>query len=185
MEARVEYPGAGAPALSPSTRSARSGQEPERVIGIDLGTTNSALAWSDARGPIRIFDVPQLVASGEVGRQGTLPSFLYFPTSGERDTAAVRLPWAGEPDVVAGVFAREHGALVPGRQISSAKSWLSNALVDRTAALLPWGTDSGPKMSPVDASTALLTHLRDAWNYEHAGAQGGERLERSTRRRAS
>lgn len=73
---------------------------------------------------------------------------------------------------MAGVFAREEGALVPSRQISSAKSWLSNVRVDRTAALLPWGTESGPKLSPVEASTRLLTHLRDAWNHEHRSPDG-------------
>jgi molecular chaperone DnaK (HSP70) len=144
-----------------------------RSIGIDLGTTNSALAWADARGPIRIFDVPQLVAAGEVGGLGTLPSFLYFPTDGERERGIVRLPWAAEPDAVVGVFARDHGALVPARQVSSTKSWLSNVLVDRTAPLLPWGVEGGPRISPVDASTRVLAHFRDAWN--HAHASDGER----------
>jgi molecular chaperone DnaK (HSP70) len=139
----------------------------ERVIGIDLGTTNSALAWADARGPVRVFDVPQLVAASETERRATLPSFLYFPTDAERSAGAVRLPWNATPDVVAGVFARDQGALVPGRQISSAKSWLSNALVDRTVPLLPWGADSGRRLSPVDASAALLSHLSEAWNAEH------------------
>ena len=62
----------------------------DRVIGIDLGTTNSALAWADPRGPIRIFDVPQLVAAGEPGTQATLPSFLYFPTAAEVESGAAR-----------------------------------------------------------------------------------------------
>lgn len=167
MEARVEHQGAGRLTVPASGR----------VIGIDLGTTNSALAWADSRGPIRIYGVPQLVTAGEMGRQDTLPSFLYFPTSGERESGVVRTPWAPEPDAVAGVFAREHGALVPGRQIASAKSWLSNALVDRTAPLLPWGGEGGRKISPVEASTALLAHLRDAWNHEHANETGLGRLE--------
>ena len=74
-----------------------------------------SLAWADARGPIRIFDVPQLVAAGEVASVGTLPSFLYFPTDGERESGIVRLPWTSEPDTVVGIFARDHGALVPAR----------------------------------------------------------------------
>lgn len=170
MEAGAQYPGARA-------LSAGSGGPPgdERTVGIDLGTTNSALAWGDARGPIRIFEVPQLAVAGEMGGQATLPSFLYFPTDAERAAGAMRLPWDSEPGAVAGVFAREHGALVPSRQISSAKSWLSNGLVDRTAPLLPWGADAGPKLSPVDASARLLMHLRDAWNHEQAP---GRRLER-------
>ena len=84
----------------------------------------------------------------------------------------MRLPWDTQPDVITGVLAREHGALVPGRQITSAKSWLSNALVDRTAALLPWGMSEGPKLSPVDASARVLMHLRDAWNQEQASERG-------------
>lgn len=160
----------------PSTRSARSGQG--RVIGIDLGTTNSALAWSDRKRPVTIFDVPQLVAAGETRPLSPLPSFLYFPTSGERESGAVRLPWQSAPETVVGTFARDHGALVPGRQISSSKSWLSNALVDRTAALLPWGSEGGPRISPVHASASLLAHLRDAWNHDQAAERESARLER-------
>ena len=153
MEARTEHPGA----------RALSG-EPERVVGIDLGTTNSALAWSDPHRAIQLFEIPQLIAPNETARQASLPSFLYFPTESDRQTGAMRLPWNAQPDVIAGVLAREHGALVPGRQIASAKSWLSNGLVDRTAALLPWAISEGPKLSPVDASARLLMHLREAFH---------------------
>jgi hypothetical protein len=90
----------------------------------------------------------------------------------------VRLPWDPTPETVAGVFAREQGALVPARQVSSAKSWLSNPSVDRTAPLLPWGNDDGVKISPVEASARLLRHLRDAWNHAHAGTNQAKRLER-------
>jgi molecular chaperone DnaK (HSP70) len=152
----------------------------ERSIGIDLGTTNSALAWAESRGPVRIFDVPQLVAPGEIGRQAALPSFLYFPTNAERESGIARLPWAADADAIVGVLARDHGALVPGRLVSSAKSWLSNALVDRTAALLPWGVEGGPRISPVDASTRVLAHLRDAWNQVHAAEGAPLRIENSS-----
>src|SRR5688500_12812171 len=161
MEARTEHPGA----------RALSG-EPERVVGIDLGTTNSALAWSDPHRAIQLFEIPQLIAPNETARQASLPSFLYFPTESDRQTGAMRLPGNAQPDVIAGVLAREHGALVPGRQIASAKSWLSNGLVDRTAALLPWAISEGPKLSPVDASARLLMHLREAWNQEQASERG-------------
>lgn len=150
----------------------------ERAIGIDLGTTNSALAWADTRGPVRIFDVPQLVAPGEMGQLAMLPSFLYFPTEGEIAAGMVRLPWTVSPDAIAGVFARDHGALVPARQVSSTKSWLSNALVDRTAPLLPWGVETDFRMSPVEASTRLLVHFREAWNHAHAAEGDAQRLER-------
>jgi molecular chaperone DnaK (HSP70) len=149
-----------------------------RLVGIDLGTTNSALAWTGPRGPIRIFDVPQLVASGEVGQAPTLPSFLYFPTDAERDSELIQLPWNSKPDVVAGIFARDQGALVPARQIASSKSWLVNPSVDRTAPLLPWGTEEGPRLSPVAASARLLSYLREAWNHDVAiGARSALRLE--------
>ena len=150
----------------------------KRYIGIDLGTTNSALAWTDARHPIRVLDVPQLSEPGETRAFPTLPSFLYFPTDAEQRAGIARLPWNESPGVVAGVFARDHGALVPARQVSSAKSWLVHAAVDRTAPLLPWGFEEGPRVSPVEASALLLSHLRDAWNSTQASPAGTGSLER-------
>jgi molecular chaperone DnaK (HSP70) len=138
------------------------------IIGIDLGTTNSALAWAEARGAISIFQIPQLVAAGEVAGRPTLPSFLYFTDQSQRDAGSVRLPWDGSPDLIAGTFARDEGSLVPSRLIASTKSWLSNPRVDRTAALLPWGGEGGPRLSPVEASARLLAHVRDGWNHEQA-----------------
>jgi len=151
------------------------------LIGIDLGTTNSAVAYVDMREPapgdtppIHVFDVPQLIAEGEVGAIPTLPSFLYF--ANEQDApGGLRLPWEERPDAVAGVFAREQGALVPGRQVTSAKSWLCHDAVDRTARILPWGAEHTERScSPVEASTRYLVHLRDAWN--HAMAAGDDEL---------
>lgn len=148
------------------------------LIGIDLGTTNSAVAYIDTLSAARnnapgihIFAVPQLVAEGEVGTASTLPSFLYF--AGDHDLAAggLRLPWQEQAAPVVGILAREQGALVPGRQVASAKSWLCHAAVDRTARILPWGTEHPDfACSPVEATTRYLTHLRDAWNYTLASA---------------
>ena len=137
-------------------------------MGIDLGTTNSALASAGRRAAAEVFEVAQLVALGEVRSHHTLPSFLYFTDQAQRDSASVALPWDAAPEIVAGVFARDEGALVPARQIASAKSWLSNTHVDRTAALLPWGSEGGPRLSPVESSARLLSHLRQAWNHRHA-----------------
>src|SRR5215510_1412300 len=151
------------------------------LIGIDLGTTNSAVAYVDTREPvtddtpsIHVFNIPQLIAEGEVGAVPTLPSFLYFAS--EQDApGSLRLPWEERPDAVAGVFAREQGALVPGRQVTSAKSWLCHDAVDRTARILPWGAEhTEQSCSPVEASTRYLVHLRDAWN--HAMAAGDDEL---------
>ena len=150
------------------------------VVGIDLGTTNSALAWSQGRAAIRIFEVPQLVAPGETGRLPILPSFLYLPVEAERSTGAFQDPWNGTAPAVpaiVGVLAREHGAMIPARQIASAKSWLVNASVDRTAPILPWGVEAGSHLSPVEASARILAHLRDAWNHERAGSDDRLRLE--------
>jgi len=153
--------------------------EPAFVIGIDLGTTNSAVAYADLREQttsgeprVRVFDVPQLIAEGEVGDQQTLPSFLYLLDAEQRRSGRFDTPWAGESGHVAGVWARDHGALVPGRLISSAKSWLCNDAVDRRAPLLPWGGEAGADArAPVEASTAYLVHVRGAWNHRFAGGQ--------------
>ena len=151
------------------------------LIGIDLGTTNSAVAYVDTQEPvtgdtppIHVFDIPQLIAEGEVDAVPTLPSFLYF--ANEQDApGSMRLPWEDRPDAVVGVFAREQGALVPGRQVTSAKSWLCHDAVDRTARILPWGAEHTEQAcSPVEATTRYLAHLRDAWN--HAMAAGDDEL---------
>jgi molecular chaperone DnaK (HSP70) len=149
------------------------------VVGIDLGTTNSALAYIDTDetpGPhgervVRTFAVPQLTAPGVVEARETLPSFHYEPAAGEFAPGSLRLPWArgertvGETEYVVGRFARDHGETVPGRLIASAKSWLCHAGVDRTAELLPWhGADDVTRLSPVDAAARYLNHFRLAWN---------------------
>jgi molecular chaperone DnaK (HSP70) len=155
------------------------------LIGIDLGTTNSAVAYVDTREPvtgdappIHAFNIPQLIAEGEVGAVPTLPSFLYF--ANEQDApGSLRLPWEDRPDAVAGVFAREQGALTPGRQVTSAKSWLCHDAVDRTARILPWGAEhTEQSCSPVEASTRYLVHLRDAWNHAMAAGDDDLRFER-------
>ena len=170
MEAGAEHPGA---------RTLKQAG-PHRTIGIDLGTTNSALAVAEARGTVRIHDVLQVVAAGETAARATLPSFLYIPDQAQRDSGMVALPWNASPGLVAGVFARDEGALTPARQISSAKSWLSNPRVDRTAPLLPWDAEAAVKLSPVEASAELLGHLRDAWNHEHARTDPELALERQS-----
>ncbi|MBI3722973.1 Hsp70 family protein, partial [bacterium] len=152
------------------------------VVGIDLGTTNSALAYVDRRGgraarKIQSFLVPQLVAPSLVEGRATLPSVAYV--LGEHDLAPeqLKLPWRPQGtrpgELVIGELARARGALVPGRLIASSKSWLCHAGVDRKAAILPWGApDEVPKRSPVDSSAQILSHLRDAW--DDAIAKGDE-----------
>src|SRR5881398_3712964 len=136
-------------------------------IGIDLGTTNSALAYIDEREaedrdfpPVHIFETPQLVAAGRVEARRTLPSFLYLED--------------GQP---VGVYAREQGALVPTKLVHSAKSWLSNPDVDRTAKILPWDSqETGRVLSPVEVSTRILKHLAAAFENTHGSPIGGNNV---------
>src|SRR5437763_5361765 len=120
------------------------------VVGIDLGTTNCALAFADRTGAdsagagaatapaISHFPVPQVTSAGEVEARPTLPSFLLLPTPIDVPAEAMSLPWGAEPGLVVGTMARDRGADLPHRLVSSAKSWLSHAGVDRRAAILPW-----------------------------------------------
>ncbi len=137
------------------------------LVGIDLGTTNTACAYVDttAGRAIRVFDVPQLVAPAELRPRPTLPSFLYLAGAHELPPGSLDLPWAAARDFCVGVLAREQGARVPARLVASAKSWLCHAAVDRTGKILPWGAPSDVgRVSPVDASARILAHLRDAWD---------------------
>jgi molecular chaperone DnaK (HSP70) len=141
------------------------------LIGIDLGTTNSVVAYldtqntTDAASLIRVFPVPQLVGPGEVRTLPALPSFLYFPTEDELSAGGVSATWNEHPPMVTGALAREQGALVPSRQVSSAKSWLSYPGVHRRAKILPaLAEPPQPMISPIEASARYLMHLRDAWN---------------------
>jgi molecular chaperone DnaK (HSP70) len=145
-------------------------------IGIDLGTTNCAMAWTELTadgeaGGVEMSAIPQLVAAKEVSPEPLLPSFLYIP--GERDfpEGSTALPWDAHPKYVTGKLAQRRGAEVSSRLVSSAKSWLSYSSVDRTAAMLPWKAAEGvPRISPVEASAEYLKHLRSAWDEAHPDA---------------
>ena len=150
---------------------------PRYCIGIDLGTTNSALAYTeivddtDAPPSVQLAQIPQLTNANEVAAEPLLPSFLYIPGDRDFPPGATALPWNEHPKYVVGKLAQRRGAEISSRLVSSAKSWLSYSAVDRTAAMLPWKAAEGvAHISPVDASTEYLKHLRDAWNYEHADA---------------
>ncbi len=152
------------------------------VIGIDLGTTNSAVAYVDlaqepdasSRRPIQFFEIPQLVAQAEMAERAVLPSFLYLPGAYDLPAGSTALPWDAERPYVVGEFAREQGAVVPGRLVASAKSWLCHAGVDRTADILPWGAaDEIDRVSPVEASRRYLQHIREAWDAQMAKGREG------------
>ncbi len=141
------------------------------AVGIDLGTTNCALAYSplqEERADLAVLPIPQLVHAGEVAALPLLPSYLYLPHPSEFPAGELALPWRepgrGSPEIV-GELARSQGALTPVRLVSSAKSWLCHPALDRRAASLPAGSpDEVPKISPLDASARFLAHLRAAWN---------------------
>lgn len=121
------------------------------VIGIDLGTTNCALAYTD-EDRVEQFLIPQLVHPGEVREEPLLPSFLFLE----------------DGESIAGVLAQKKGLENAGRLVASAKSWLCHTGIDRTAAILPINAPDGvPRVSPVTASRRYLEHLRDAWNQKH------------------
>src|SRR5215470_7464957 len=142
--------------------------EPSRyLVGIDLGTTNCAVAYVDTARSLVVqhFPIPQLVNETTVTSQATLPSFLYLPGSHDLPAGSLALPWDRDRNYAVGQFARVQGARVPGRLIASAKSWLCHAEVDRQAAILPWGSAAEvTKLSPVAVSARYLLHIREAWN---------------------
>jgi len=154
-------------------------------VGIDLGTTNSAIARADLNADeqasaIDVIDIPQLVEAGEVAPRTLLPSFLYVAGEFDFPAGSLRLPWSDEPSPhVVGELARKRGAEAPVRLVSSAKSWLSYAGASRTAPILPWGApEDVPKLSPVTASSEYLLHLRRAWDARFAAADPALALER-------
>ncbi|MCG7498780.1 hsp70 family protein [Vibrio sp. Of7-15] len=161
-----------------------SSSSPRFLIGIDLGTTHTVVAYSDIsqgknieHSPVSIFEIDQLIGPGEVLRKPLLPSFRYHPTEGQVADSDLILPWDSQPvegdipQAIIGDWARELGAKVEGRQVVSAKSWLSHTGVDRNSDILPWAATEGvEKVSPVIASASYLNHVRQAWNYHHPDA---------------
>ena len=143
------------------------------IIGIDLGTTNSAMARSrigdagDGNG-IELVNVPQLVNPNEVADRTLLPSFLYIPLDLDFPKGSLQLPWDADPKFVIGELARKRGTESPLRLVASAKSWLSYAAVNRSAPILPWqAPEDVAKLSPVDASSQYLSYLRTVWDSSH------------------
>jgi len=143
------------------------------IVGIDLGTTNSAMARSripvvrDGNG-IELENIPQLVNPNEVGDRTLLPSFLYIPGELDFPKGSLQLPWDADPKFVVGELARKRGAESPLRLVASAKSWLSYAAVNRTAPILPWqAPEEVSKLSPVEASSQYLCYLRTVWDSSH------------------
>ncbi|MBN1418447.1 MAG: Hsp70 family protein [Planctomycetes bacterium] len=156
----------------------RGKREPSRyVVGIDLGTTNSALAYVDAQAGgagaarIRPFAIPQTVAPKRVSPERILPSSIYLAGPHDLEPGSLDLPWAKGRDFAVGRFAQLQGARIPARLVTSAKSWLCHGGVERTADILPWNApEEVAKISPVEASARVLRHIREAWDQAHPGA---------------
>lgn len=147
------------------------------AIGIDLGTTHCALSYVDIEASdgeaVRqeVLPIAQLSGPGAVEELSLLPSFLYLPHESEFVATDLALPWSAATDAIVGELARSRGAATPIRLVSSAKSWLCHAGLDRRSALLP--VDAPPeleRLSPLDASVRYLSHLREAWNAKHPDA---------------
>ena len=151
------------------------------VIGIDLGTTNSAVSYVDMadlksdrstgekqgekKNLVKVFNIPQLTGHGEFTKNPVLPSFLYIPGKYDISEQVLKHPWKKRQDLFVGSFARDHGSKIPSRLVSSAKSWLCNDQADRRAKILPWGSEGVEKVSPVTATSEYLLHIRNAWNH--------------------
>jgi hypothetical protein len=153
--------------------------ETRNAVGIDLGTSNSALALAPAEpdAPSKVLPVPQLFSFQAIGEPEILPSVLYLPLENEVRSATASLPWEDEPldSGIVGQFAREQGALMPDRLVASAKSWLCNPHINPEEALLPWNSDLNlsHKVSPFQASVRYLRHLRQAFvAAQEAGGEG-------------
>ncbi len=152
------------------------------IIGIDLGTTNCALASTpsavpeDEKGEVSLFSIPQLINPGEIAEQKLLPSFLYIPGEYDFPKGSTQLPWQSESQVV-GELARKRGAENPSRFVASAKSWLCHPGVNRTQAILPWQAPTEvPKVSPLEASRLYLEYLRETWDYKQSQSGSEARL---------
>ncbi|HEY3741871.1 MAG TPA: Hsp70 family protein, partial [Bryobacteraceae bacterium] len=137
-------------------------------VGIDLGTTNSALSFIDDKEaadadfpPIHVLDIPQTVAQGRIEARRTLPSFLFL----------------GADQTYVGAHARDQGAIVPTKSVHSAKSWLSNPEVDRSAKILPWDAqEAGRVLSPVEVSTKILNQMSEAWHARFSGSLADQEI---------
>jgi molecular chaperone DnaK (HSP70) len=150
------------------------------VIGIDLGTTNSVLAYApldEDRPRLELLAVPQLVAAGTIEPRTMLSSFLYLASPHEAEGGAFDLPWESERQFAVGEWARRQAAEVPDRTVGAAKSWLAHSRVDRRQPILPWNAPAEvPKVSPVTASQRYLEHMVAAWNAAFPDAPAAEQM---------
>ena len=151
---------------------------PQFAVGIDLGTTNSVVAYAPLAADsasVELFAIPQLTDVGTTETRHSLPSFMYLAPEHETGEGAFDLPWAKDRNFVVGDFARRRGAEAPERTVSAAKSWLCHSRVDRRQPILPWDAPAEVnKVSPVKATQTYLEHLAAAWAVKFPEAPLGE-----------
>lgn len=157
---------------------------PRFCVGIDLGTTNCALAYVDTQSTpdnspkAKLLPIPQITQPGVCETKNLLPSFLYLASKGEFPPGSMKLPWGQEKSFCVGEFAKHHGALVPTHLASSAKSWLCHPGVDRKDKILPFKAgENVNKVSPLEASTLYLKHLQETWNHQFGKRDEDSKLE--------
>jgi len=147
--------------------------DPKFSLGIDLGTSNSAIAFSEVESDqTEILEITQILGPNRIGGKPTLPSALYISHPQEFSADAFPLPWrtADGGDAIIGQFARDHGTLVPDRLITSAKSWLSNPHIDPRQRILPWKSMiEQEKRSAFDCSRLYLEHIRESFLHSLRG----------------
>ncbi|MEI7997186.1 MAG: Hsp70 family protein, partial [Methylococcaceae bacterium] len=146
-------------------------------VGIDLGTTHCVLSYADITDiddgefSQQVMAIPQLTSPGVVEDSFQLPSFLYQAHEAELAEGSTSLPWSAKPDYLVGEIARNLGSKTPIRLVSSAKSWLCHAGVDCKSPILPADApEEVERVSPFQATTAYLQHIRDAWQNLHPDA---------------
>ena len=124
---------------------------PEVIVGIDLGTTNSLVAWCDESGP-------RVLGSAD---SAIMPSVVRFSDDGSRVEAV-------------GAEARAHAVEFPHRTVSSAKRLMGRSVRDAAGdlAFLPYPVVEGEHdtariaigqrlISPQEVSARILEALRD------------------------
>lgn len=139
------------------------------IIGIDLGTTNTCVAYADmenSRQSIQNFRIPQLKSLSAIEDLPTLSSCCCLTSPGEWPSGALDLPWSKNPEVFVGFFAKDYGSRIPTKLVCSAKSWLCHSGANRREKILPFeASDTLQRISPIEASALYLRHVREAWNH--------------------
>ncbi|CUI17330.1 putative chaperone protein dnaK [Candidatus Protochlamydia naegleriophila] len=147
------------------------------IIGIDLGTTNCTLAYTPIQAEghavpsITQAELPQIIGANTQGAPLSLPSFIYYPLEEELSARVAAIEWDLSRPYAIGAFARDRGSELPARLVASAKSWLCHTGIDRRQAILPFESEEiASKISPLEACSEILRHLREAWDFNKSEA---------------